>query len=149
MPATAGPSGPSGSAADDWRRRRTEAAAHQQRELDRQRARESDAARALLADFVARARDRGLAPEPLRARAFDGTATYRTPLRGWYLRRNRSVAVGEDGEFYVLSVPGGVRARLRGVAVEPSDPPLVLGKGGRDGESIDLADALALVLDGR
>ncbi|MBE9937819.1 hypothetical protein G8C60_01520, partial [Cellulosimicrobium cellulans] len=69
--------------------------------------------------------------------------------RGWYLRRNHSVAVGEDGEFYVLSVPGGVRARLRGVAVEPSDPPLVLGKGGRDGESIDLADALALVLDGR
>jgi len=149
VPATAGPSGPSGSAADDWRRQRTEAAAHQQRELDRQRARESDAARALLADFVGRAHARGLAPEPLRARAFDGTATYRTSLRGWYLRRNRSVAVGEDGEFYVLSVPGGVRARLRGVAVEPSDPPLVLGKGGRDGESIDLADALALVLDGR
>ncbi|MGO2741775.1 MAG: hypothetical protein ACTIAP_12330, partial [Cellulosimicrobium funkei] len=81
MPATAGPSGPSGSAADDWRRQRTEAAAHQQRELDRQRARESVAARALLADFVARARDPGLAPEPLRAPAGDGTATDPTPHR--------------------------------------------------------------------
>jgi len=144
----ADPSGRSGSAADDWRRQRTEAAAHQQRKLDRQRARESSAARALLADFVARARERGLAPEPLRARSFDGSTTYRTPLTGWYLRRNRSVAVGEDGEFYVLSVPGSVLGRLRGVSVEPSDPPLVLGKGGRDGESIDLADALSLVLDG-
>ena len=134
---------------EEWRRRRTESAAHQQRELDRQRARETAAARALLAEFVARARERGLAPEPLRARSFDGSATYRTPLKGWYLRRNRSVAVGEDGEFYVLGVPGTVLGRLRGVDVEPSDPPLVLGKGGRDGESIDLADALALVLDRR
>ena len=149
MPATAGPSGPSGSAADDWRRQRAAAAARPPRDRDRQRAREGGAGPGVRAAGGARARDRGLAPEPLRARAFDGTATYRTPLRGWYLRRNHSVAVGEDGEFYVLSVPGGVRARLRGVAVEPSDPPLVLGKGGRDGESIDLADALALVLDGR
>ncbi|MGO3485260.1 MAG: hypothetical protein ACTINV_14325, partial [Cellulosimicrobium funkei] len=88
MPATAGPSGPSGSAADHRGRPRAEAAPHPHRQRHRQRARESVAARALLADFVARARDRGLAPEPLRARAFDGTATYRTPLRGWYLRRN-------------------------------------------------------------
>ena len=139
---------PSAAAADDWRRQRTEAAALQQRELDRRRAREAEAARALLAGFVADARERGLEPEPLRARAFDGSATYRTPLRGWYLRRNRSVAVGTDGEFYVLSVPGSLVARVRGTTVEPSDPPLVLGKGGRDGESIDLADALALVLDG-
>jgi hypothetical protein len=34
------------------------------------------------------------------------------------------------------------------VTPAPSDPPLVLGKGGRDGESIDLADALARVLSG-
>lgn len=150
MTAPSDPSGGgAGSAADEWRRQRTEAAAHQQRELDRQRARESAAARALLADFVVRARELGLEPEPLRARSFDGSSTYRTPLLGWYLRRNRSVAVDVDGEFYVLSVPGGVLARLRGTTVAPSDPPLVLGKGGRDGESIDLPDALALVLDGR
>jgi hypothetical protein len=147
-PAGASPADSSPSA-EEWRRRRTEAAAHQQRELDRQRARESAAARELLAAFVTRAHERGIEPEPLRARAFDGSATYRTPLRGWYLRRNRSVAVGTDGEFYVLGVPGSLVARVRGTTVEPSDPPLVLGKGGRDGESIDLADALALVLDGR
>ena len=107
------------------------------------------AAGALLAGVGARARARGRAPGPRRARAVDGTATHRAPRRGWYLRGNHGVAVGEEGEVCVRSVPGGVRARLRGVAVEPSDPPLVLGKGGRDGESIDLADALALVLDGR
>ncbi|MCB7138036.1 hypothetical protein [Cellulosimicrobium marinum] len=131
-----------------WRRQRTEAAEQQQRALDRRRAQETTAARELISTFVAQARERGLAPEPLRARAFDGSATYRTPVSGWYLRRNRSVAVGTDEEFYVLSVPGGLAARLRGAALTPSDPPLVLGKGGRDGESIDLADALALVLDG-
>lgn len=134
--------------ADAWRRQRTEAAEHQQRELDRRRAQESAAARALLADFVERARDRGLEPEALRARSFDGRATYRTPVRGWYLRKNRSVAVGTDGAFYVLGVPASLAARVRGATLMPSDPPLVLGKGGRDGESIDLADALALVLDG-
>ncbi|OLT45532.1 hypothetical protein [Cellulosimicrobium sp. CUA-896] len=133
--------------AEAWRRQRTEAAEHQQRELDRRRAAESTAARALVADFVAAARERGVAPEPLRARAFTGGATYRTDVEGWYLRRNRSVAVGTDGEFYVLGVPASLVARLRGARLTPSDPPLVLGKGGRDGESVDLADALAGVLD--
>ncbi|HEY3438598.1 MAG TPA: hypothetical protein VGK35_13000, partial [Actinotalea sp.] len=65
---------------------------------------------------------------------------------GWYLRRNETVAVGTDGEFYVLSVPRSMSALVRGTPVEPSDPPLVLGKGGRDGESIDLVDALAIAL---
>lgn len=132
---------------DAWRRQRTEAAEHQQRELDRRRAAESAAARDLLADFVAAARARGIAPEPLRARTFTGGATYRTSVEGWYLRRNRSVAVGTDGEFYVLGVPASISARLRGARLVPSDPPLVLGKGGRDGESVDLAEALARVLD--
>ncbi|WP_069385751.1 hypothetical protein [Cellulosimicrobium cellulans] len=134
--------------ADAWRRQRTEAAEHQQRELDRRRAQESAAARALLADFVVAARERGVPPEPLRARAFTGGATYRTGVEGWYLRRNRSVAVGTDGAFYVLGVPASLAARVRGATLEPSDPPLVLGKGGRDGESVDLADALARLLDG-
>ncbi|MBD5786267.1 hypothetical protein IF650_08750 [Cellulosimicrobium terreum] len=132
---------------EDWRRQRTEAAEHQQRELDRRRERESAAARELIAGFVARAREQGLSPEPLRARSYDGRSVFRTDVVGWYLRRNQSVAVGTDGEFYVLSVPGGLRARLRGATLAPSDPPLILGKGGRDGESIDMADALAIVLD--
>jgi len=83
---------------------------------------------------------------PLKARSYDGRYRYRTPLEGWYLRRNQSVAVGTDGEFYVLSVPGGLRAAVVGARPEPSDPPLILGKGARDGESLDLVDALRIAL---
>jgi len=103
-------------------------------------------ARALIAQFVADATARGVAPVPLRATSYDGRARYRTSTRGWYLRRNQTVAVGTDGEFYLLSVPRSVRARFGGATLEPSDPPLILGKGARDGESIDLVDALAIAL---
>ncbi len=131
----------------DWRDRRTDAAAEHERALARRRAAESAQARALLADFVGEAGRRGILPVPLRARSYDGRHRYRTSTSGWYLRRNESVAVGTDGEFYVLGVPSSLRAMVTGVALTPSDPPLVLGKGGRDGESIDLPDALALVLE--
>ena len=130
-----------------WRAQRTEAAAHQAAELERRRAQESAEAAVLLLEFVAEAGRRGLSPVPLQARSYAGDATYRTRTLGWYLRKNRTLAVGTDGAFYVLSVPGGISARLRGAVLTPSDPPLVLGKGGRDGESISLADALALVLE--
>jgi hypothetical protein len=132
---------------EQWRRQRTEAAEHQHRELLRRQARESAEARRLIVDFVAEADRLGIEPTCLRARSFSGSATYRTSLTGWYLRRNQSVAVGTDGEFYILSVPGGMGARFRGARPEPSDPPLILGAGGRDGESIDLADALRAILE--
>ncbi|WP_248700174.1 hypothetical protein [Oerskovia turbata] len=144
------PSAPGTDLPDDvaaWRARRTEAAAHQAAELERRRAQESAEAAVLLREFVAEAGHRGIAPVPLQARSYAGDATYRTRTLGWYLRKNRTLAVGTDGAFYVLSVPGGLSARLRGAVLTPSDPPLVLGKGGRDGESISLADAVALVLE--
>jgi len=100
----------------------------------------------MLAEFVERAREHGPAPVPLRARAYGGGASYRTPLRGWYLRADRTAAVGEDGSFYVLTAPRSLRARLAGTTPAPSDPPLVLGAGGRDGESVDLAVALERAL---
>ena len=103
---------------------------------------ESGRARALLADFVREALELGPAPVPLRAQGTDGRHRYRTSLTGWYLKRNESLAVGTDGEFYVLSVPPSVSAWLRGAILTPSDPPLVLGAGGRDGESIELSVAL-------
>ncbi|SDS31562.1 hypothetical protein SAMN04489860_1277 [Paraoerskovia marina] len=130
-----------------WRERRRDAAQEKARAMDELRRADSAIAARAIAEFVAEAGRRGLEPEPLRARGYDGRSTYRTPLRGWYLRKNRSVAVGTDGLFYVLSAPGGLTARLRGVSPEPSDPPRVLGAGGRDGESIDITDALALVLN--
>jgi hypothetical protein len=132
--------------AEDWREGRKEAAATHARELERRRRAEAAEARALIAEFVAEARRRGIPPVPLKARSYDGRYRYRTPLEGWYLRRNQSVAVGTDGEFYVLSVPGGLRAAVVGARPEPSDPPLILGKGARDGESLDLVDALRIAL---
>nr|WP_089803186.1 hypothetical protein [Cellulomonas sp. KH9] len=113
----------------------------------RQRA-ESTRARAIIADFLAEARARGVAPGPLHVRSYDGRARYRTPLQGWYLRRDETVGVDTAGEFYVLTAPPSLTARFRGVQPVPQDPPLVIGAGGKDGESIDLPDALARVLAG-
>nr|WP_210732583.1 hypothetical protein [Cellulomonas denverensis] len=113
--------------------------------LARQRA-ESAKARQLIQEFLVRARERGIAPEPLRAQGYGGRGSFRTGIEGWYLRRDRTVAVGSDGEFYVLTVPGSLAARWRGVELTPQDPPLVIGAGGKDGESLDLPIALARVL---
>lgn len=129
-----------------WREGRREASAAHADALERRRAAESAKARALLADFVATATARGLAPVPLQVQSYDARHRYRTALTGWYLKQNRSVAVSTSGDFYVLTVPSSFRALLRGADLTPSEPPLVLGAGGRDGESIDLSDALARLL---
>lgn len=133
---------------DSWQARRREAAAVHAEALARRQRAETAQARELIEAFLRDAAARGIAPAPLAARSYDGRRRYRTPLRGWYLRRNESVAIGTDGEFYVLTVPPSLRALVAGATPPPSDPPLVLGKGGRDGESLDLAEALARVLDG-
>jgi hypothetical protein len=130
-----------------WPERRRQAVAAHAAALDRRRAAETEQARALVAEFVRAALARGLRTVPLVARAYDGRSTYRTRLRGWYLRSDRSVAVGDDGEFYVLSVPASLRSRLTGAVVPPTDPRPVLGEGGRDGESMPLATLLRQRLD--
>ncbi len=140
---------PTGAPADDaagWREQRRAAADHHAQALARRQAAESARAREMLHGLVVRALADGPAPEPLVVRSFDGRHTYRTPLRGWYLRQDRSVAVDTDGEFYVLRAPGAIAARWRGVRPAPTDPPLVLGAGGKDGESLDLEAAIARVL---
>ena len=38
------------------------------------------------------------------------------------LRKNQSLAIGEDGSYYILTVPGGLRERLTGVKLKPSPP---------------------------
>jgi hypothetical protein len=88
-----------------------------------------------------------LASWVLTARSFDGRATYRTKIRGWYLKSNRSIAVGEDGAYYVLTVPSSLRARFAGAVVQPSIPRLVVGAGGGDGETLPLAQLLQRRLD--
>lgn len=133
-----------GSAA--WRDRRTHDAAGQVRRLAERQAAESAQARVLIAGFLEAVERVGIEPEPLFARGYGNRGRYRTGLTGWYLRVNQSSALDTEGNFYVLTVAGGLRARLAGARPEPSDPPLILGKGARDGESIDLKDALERVL---
>jgi hypothetical protein len=107
---------------------------------------ESKRAQVLIDRFVADAKANGIQPEPLRATLYTGQSV-KTDKTGWYLRKNKSLAIGEDGSYYVLTVPGGLRERLTGVKLKPSPPPLVVGKGGRDGEAGDLADFLRWRLD--
>ena len=106
---------------------------------------ENERAQALIDDFVERATAAGLAPEPLVATTLGGQQV-KTDKTGWYLRRNRSIAIGVDGGYYQLTVPGGLLERIRGVRLHPSPPPLVVGRGGRDGETGDLSEFLDRIL---
>ncbi|GAB3433269.1 hypothetical protein GCM10027517_00010 [Phycicoccus ginsengisoli] len=114
---------------------------------EQRRARESAKAQAMLDEFARAARERGLALTDLTARTWKGTSRYRTGVRGWYLRLDRSVGVDADGRYYALLVPPKPLARFRGVEVEPSAPPLQVGEGARDGESIALAELVRLRLE--
>jgi hypothetical protein len=130
-----------------WREERRQAAVEHAAALERKKAAESAQARELLAGFIETLKERGVEPEPLRAQVIGSNASYRTDLVGWYLRRNRSLAVDVDGNFYILGVPASLKSRVAGVRVLPSDPPLVVGQGARDGESMPLAELLALRLE--
>ncbi len=131
---------------DDWQARRREAADAQAARAARNRAAEVEQARALVAGFVTEARSRGLATTPLRVRAGDSRDTYASGLVGWYLRRDGSLGIAEDGEMYVLSAPKSMRSRFAGVTLRPDEPRLQAGIGGRDGESVALATLLELRL---
>lgn len=102
---------------------------------------ESREAQKLIDEFVATAKAKGVAAHRIRATLYGGQSV-KTDKVGWYIRKNQSVAVGEDGSYYVLTVPGGLRERFTGVKLMPSPPPLIIGRGGKDGESGDLAEFL-------
>ena len=102
-------------------------------------------AQRLIDAFLVSAQQLGLSPQPLEARLLSGHKV-RTDKAGWYLRRDRSVAIGADGGYYQLLVPGGLRERLRGVRLRPTPPPLVIGRGGKDGENGPLQDFLDRLL---
>ena len=114
--------------------RRVELAAGQERA-------ESRKAQVLIDQFLVDAAAAGVAPERLKATLYTGQSV-KTDKVGWYLRRNKSLAIGDDGSYYVLTVPGGLRERFTGVKLVASPPPLIVGKGGRDGETGDLAEFL-------
>jgi hypothetical protein len=133
---------------DDAAKRRAERAENAAYHADAQRRRseqESAKAQLLVDDFVARATQAGVATEELTVRPWSGAARYRTGVHGWYLRRDRSVGVSADGGYYVLVVAPVRFGRWRTVHVEPTPPPLQVGQGARDGESV----ALDVLLDMR
>ena len=132
----------------DWAAQRTEAAHEHERRLAQRRQAEVDRARQMLHTFAAAARAADLPTEPLVVKGYGSRGSARTPLRGWYLRVDRTAALTPDGQFYVLTAPLTAWERLRGTRPEPADPPLVLGAGGKDGDSIPLVDALTRLLPG-
>ncbi|MEU4291309.1 hypothetical protein AB0E63_24040 [Kribbella sp. NPDC026596] len=130
-----------------WRDERREAAAAHAAALERKKAAETAQARELLVHFVQKMKNLGIEPEPLRAQVIGSSTSYRTDVTGWYLRRNRSLAVDLDANFYILGVSPSLKSRLTGVHLTPSDPPLVVGQGARDGESMPLQHLLQLRMD--
>lgn len=106
---------------------------------------DSEAAQRLIDDFLVKVRAAGIQPVGLRAKLLSG-AEVKTDKSGWYLRKNHSLAIGVDGGYYQLTVSGTALDRIRGIRLAASPPPLVVGRGGRDGESGDLADFLARIL---
>ena len=102
---------------------------------------EAKAAQRLIDEFIVQARQEGITPQPLRAQLISG-GTAKTDQIGWYIKANQSVAIGEDGSYYVLTVHGGLKEKMRGVHLAPSQPGLVVSRGGRDGESGDLKQFL-------
>jgi len=102
-------------------------------------------ARTLLVGFVARVQELGVAPERLTAAGYSG-GRYKTDVTGWYLRGNQTLGVDAAANYYVLQTPGGLLARFRGVHLTPDEPFLTVGRGARDGESIDLAELIELRL---
>jgi len=125
-----------------WREQQARAVRAHAAADERRRAAEQEAAAELVAEFAAEAGRRGLHPSPLVARPYQGNGRYRTPLRGWYIDRARIRAIDADGRFYLLTVPASLSARLLGVTPAPVPAPLVVGAGGRDGESIPLRTLL-------
>ncbi|AQX15998.1 hypothetical protein BCR15_05585 [Tessaracoccus lapidicaptus] len=108
---------------------------------------EAAQAKVLIDGFIAEARARGIEPRPLKATLLSGHVV-KSDKVGWYLRNNHSVAIDVDGNYYTMTVPGGLMERVRGVKLEPTLAPLVIGRGGRDGETGDLKEFLAWVLAG-
>lgn len=132
-----------------WVAERRRAAEHHAAAAKRQADAESAKAQAMLDGFVADAEAAGIEPVPLRARGLGGSKrTCRTDRRGWYLRRDQSIAVDVEAHYLVLAVPVPWSAMFTGVRVPGSAPPLVVGRGGKDGDAIDLADLLARRLTG-
>jgi hypothetical protein len=134
---------------DEAARRRAERAARAASHVEAQQRRdqqESAQAQVLVDRFVERATQAGIPTEELTARPWSGGGRYRTGVVGWYVRRDHSIGVGLDRGYYLLVVPPVQLGRWRRIRIDPSPPPLEVGRGARDGESITLERLLELRL---
>jgi hypothetical protein len=129
-----------------WREERDHAVAARAAALARLQEAESSLAQELIAEFVDDALKQGLPATQLKAYAYTGNARYRTSLTGWYLNADKTIAVDVNGNYYNLGVPATLKARFSGVEVKPEPPKLIVGQGGRDGESMPLKDLLRIRL---
>ncbi len=130
-----------------WRAEQAERA-HYHVQANRRRSEEEAAKAQVMIDrFVERATQAGLPTEELTARPWSGTGRYRTGVVGWFLRRNGSVGVDTEGRFYVLNVAPVPLGRWRKIPIDPSPPPLIVGKGGGDGETFALDELLEMRLN--
>lgn len=132
--------------AKTWSQQRAAVIAAQERALEHARRTEHEKATAILREYIERFEAAGIAPQPLRALPYKGSGTIRTPLRGWYLKQDRTIGVDTRARYYILRADGGLITRLRGAEIEPVDAPLVVGRGGRDGETFDLRELLEMRL---
>lgn len=123
-----------------------EAAKRRQVLLDAQEEAESKKAAEFLRRFVAEAEATGLQPEPLEAIGYGGKGRAKTNLEGWYLKADHTLAVDTDGNYYILIRDLNLLDRLRTQKMTPSPPPMILSKGARDGESMDLTAKLDQML---
>lgn len=129
-----------------WATQRRENARLQAERLATRKAAESAQAAEYLRRFVRAAAAANLKPEPLQVQGRGGKGRARTQLLGWYLKVDQTLAVDTDANFYLLTGEVGIKERLKGATPRPSPPPLALGVGARDGESMDLTDALSRLL---
>lgn len=130
----------------DWVAHRTEAARVQAERLAERQGAVHAKAESLIAQFMPVVSARGPKPTPLMVQGYGGRGQARTNIQGWYLRNDRTAALGTDGKFYVLIAPLSTMDRIRGVHPQPSRPPLILGEGGKDGDTIELSEALDRLL---
>lgn len=135
------------SGAGGWTEQRRRAVAAHAAADERRRDAEREQAGQLVVSFAAEALRRGLRQTRLTAIAYNGRTRYRTSLTGWYLDVARIHAADAAGDFYLLTVPTSLRARLTGVTPSPHPPKLVIGDGGPDGQSMPLRALLARRLD--
>lgn len=130
----------------DWINQRTEAARVQAERLAQRQSAVHDKAEAQIAEFMPVLLRHGPAPQPLLVTGYGGRSQARCNVKGWYLRNDKTAGLGTDGKFYVLTAPLSAFDRFRGVKLAPTRPPLILGEGGKDGDTIELSEALNRLL---